>query len=40
VAALVGCALASLAMVRAQRSSAARITASETVDVEFAGDAG
>jgi predicted MFS family arabinose efflux permease len=40
VAALIGCAIASLAMVRAQPATAALDAAPETVEVEFAGDAG
>jgi MFS family permease len=40
VAALVGCAIASMAMVRAQPATAVVGTSPETVEVEFAGDAG
>jgi hypothetical protein len=40
VAALVACAIASSAMVRAQPARAATGTSPETIEVEFAGDAG
>ena len=40
VAALIGCAIASLAMIRAQPATVVLGAASETIEVEFAGDAG